>query len=167
MLILTRGAVSWAQQLEWLPQPQTAALSTRSLPYGDLAASEGAEQVGGAVLEVELDATHPLAFGIDLPAIGLMRRGRTALLAPEGNPFTVAAAYSAAPLLDGYLPDGYEAKIAGEPAILAVPRGDGVIIAFADDPAFRAVWWVGQRLVSNAVAFAEVIRAPGEVFEQR
>lgn len=167
VLILTRGAVSWAQQLEWLPTPDTASLSTRALPYGDMASSEGAEQVGGAVLEVELDATHPLAFGIDLPSIGLMRRGRTDLLAPAGNPFTVAASYSSAPLLDGYLPDGYESELAGEAAILAVPQGNGVIVAFADDPAFRAVWWVGQRLISNAVAFAEVIRAPREVFERR
>lgn len=147
--------------------PDAPELSTRAEPFGDMAASEGAAAVGGAILEVDLDPTHPLAFGIDLESVGLMRRGRTQLVAPAGNPFTVAAAYSASPLLDGYLPEGYEATLAGAPAILAVPRGEGVIVAFADDPAFRAVWWVGQRLVSNAVAFAEIIRAPREVFERR
>ncbi len=167
VLILTRGAVTWAQTLQWLPAAEVAEPGTSRFPYGDMAARDGAEQVGGAVLEVELDASHPLAFGIDLSSIGLMRRGRTALVAPAGNPFTVAGAYSSSPLLDGYLPDGYESELAGEPAILAVPRGDGVIVAFADDPAFRAVWWVGQRLISNAIAFAEIIRAPEQVYSRR
>ena len=167
VLILTRGAVTWAQTLQWLPAAETDELSTTRFAYGDMASKDGAEQVGGAILQVELDETHPLAFGIELPAIGLMRRGRTTLVAPTGNPFTVAGAYSSTPLLDGYLPDGYEAQLAGEPAILAVPRGEGVIVAFADDPAFRAVWWVGQRLISNAIAFAETIRAPDQVYSRR
>jgi len=37
-------------------------------------------------------------------------------------------------------------------------------VAFADDPSFRAIWWVGQRLLSNAVAFGGIIRAPEEVY---
>jgi hypothetical protein len=164
VLIVTRRAVDWAQTLEWLPAPKVDELSREQFAYGEMAARDGARQIGGAVLEVELDESHPLAFGIDASSVGLLRRGLAELVAPPGNPFTVAGRYSASPLVDGYLPEGYADEIAGAPAILAVPRGEGVIIAFADDPGFRAVWWVGQRLLSNAVAFGEIIRAPREVF---
>lgn len=164
VLIVTRRAVDWAQTLEWLPAPKLDELSREQFAYGEMAARDGARQIGGAVLEVELDESHPLAFGIDASSVGLLRRGLAELVAPPGNPFTVAGRYSASPLVDGYLPEGYADEIAGAPAILAVPRGEGVIIAFADDPGFRAVWWVGQRLLSNAVAFGEIIRAPQETY---
>jgi hypothetical protein len=128
-----------------------------------MAAADGARQIGGAVLKVELDPSHPLSFGVGSSTIGLMRRGRTTLAGVYSNPFTVVGTYARAPLMDGYLPDGYASAIAGKPALLAVPRGSGVVIAFADDPAFRAVWWVGERLVSNAIAFGGVIRASSEI----
>jgi len=160
VLILTRRAVEWAQTLSWLPDPDDPDEEPRRYPYRDMAAKDGARQVGGAILEVSLDQTHPLSFGIASQSVGLMRRGKVRLKAPWNNPFTVAGAYTGAPLLSGYLPEGYEESIADSPAILAVPKGEGVIIAFADAPAFRAVWWVGQRLISNAISFGSVIRAP-------
>lgn len=160
VLVLVRGAAAWAQSLGWLPEPKPVDAGERRYAYGEMAARDGAGQIGGAILEVELDETHPLAFGLSAGSIGLMRQGRVALKAPWNNPFAVAGAYAKSPLLSGYLPEGYAAEIAGEPAILAVPKGTGVIIAFADEPAFRAVWWVGQRLVANAVSFGGIIRAP-------
>ena len=63
-------------------------------------------------------------------------------------------------LVSGYLPEGMADALEDEPAILAVPMGEGVVVAFADAPAFRAVWWVSQRLLSNAISFGSVIDAP-------
>lgn len=114
-----------------------------------------------AVLAVELDAGNPLSFGIRDASIGLVRRGPVTLTAPDGA-FTVVGAYGAEPLLNGTLPEDAAASLEGRPAILAVPRGRGAIIAFAEDPAYRGVWWVGQRLLSNAVAFGSLIHAPIE-----
>jgi len=125
-----------------------------------MASRDGAQRVGGAIVEVKLDQTNPLTFGIAAARIGLMKRGRVALKAPYANPFTVVGAYGEKPLLSGYLPEDYTRQIADTPAILAVPRGQGVIIAFADVPAFRSAWWVGERLLSNAVSFGAVIRPP-------
>jgi hypothetical protein len=165
VLILTRRAATWAQSLGWLPAADAPPIykADERIPYGDMAAADGARQIGGAVLKVELDPSHPLSFGVGSSTIGLMRRGRTTLAGVYSNPFTVVGTYARAPLMDGYLPDGYASAIAGKPALLAVPRGSGVVIAFADDPAFRAVWWVGERLVSNAIAFGGVIRASSEI----
>jgi hypothetical protein len=165
VLVLTGSAATWAQSINWLPaaQPPPLYKADERLPYGEMAAEDGARQIGGAVLKVELDSTHPLSFGIGSSSIGLMRRGRTALAGVYNNPFTVVGTYASSPLIDGYLPEGYNEVLAGKPALLAVPRGAGVIIAYADDPAFRGVWWVGQRLISNAIAFGEVIKAPGSI----
>jgi len=165
VLILTRGAVTWAQTIGWLPNAESKPpyRVDEQIPYGEMAAADGARQIGGAVLRVQLDTTHPLSFGVGSESIGLLRRGRTALTGVFNNPFTVVGSYAQTPLIDGYLPAGYADSIAGKPALLAVPRGDGVVIAFADDPAFRGVWWVGQRLISNAIAFGGVIKASGEI----
>ncbi|MFV2089250.1 MAG: M14 family zinc carboxypeptidase [Pseudomonadales bacterium] len=160
VLILTRRAVTWAQTLGWLPKPPEETPETQRHPYEEMAARDGAQQIGGSILAVELDQTHPLAFGINIGTVGLLRQGRTTLIEPKNNPFTVVGAYAEQPLIGGYLPTGYADSIAGSPAILAVPKGAGVIVAFADDPAFRAIWWVGQRLLSNAISFATVIKPP-------
>jgi hypothetical protein len=125
-----------------------------------MAAKDGAQQIGGAILAVELDETHPLAFGIRGGRVGLLKRGTTILKAPWDNPFTVAGAYAESPLISGYLPEGFAGKIADTPSILAVPKGEGVVVAFADAPAFRAVWWVSQRLLANAISFGNVIDTP-------
>ncbi len=160
VLILVRRAATWAQTLGWLPDPKLEDPEKQRFAYGDMAAQDGAQQVGGAILAVELDETHPLAFGIRGARVGMLKRGTTLLKAPWDNPFTVAGAYASAPLRSGYLPEGFADRISDTPSILAVPRGEGVIVAFADAPAFRAVWWVSQRLLANAISFGSVIDAP-------
>ena len=125
-----------------------------------MAARDDTQQVGGAILRVTLDESHPLSFGIRSGTIGLMRRGTTVLRAPWDNPFTVVGEYAEAPIDLGHLPEDLADSLDGTPAILAVPKGEGVIIAFADGPAFRGVWWVGQRLLANAISFGNVIEAP-------
>lgn len=160
VLVLTGRAVTWAQTQHWLPDPGAPGAVVERYPYADMASRDTAQRVGGAIVSVNLDQTHPLTFGIASARIGLMKRGRVALKAPYANPFTVVGAYGGKPLLSGYLPEDYTQHIVDSPAILAVPRGQGVIIAFADMPAFRSAWWVGERLLSNAVSFGSIIRAP-------
>lgn len=160
VLIVIRQAATWAQTRGWLPDPQLADEGGKRFAYGEMAAQDGAQQVGGAIVSVQLDETHPLAFGIRGARVGMMKRGTTLLKAPWDNPFTVAGAYADSPLRSGYLPDGFAEKIADSPAILAVPRGEGAVVAFADAPAFRAIWWVSQRLLANAISFGSVIDAP-------
>ena len=167
VLVVTRRAALWAQEQGWLTEAEARVdPAAERYAYTDMAAEDGRRQIGGAVLAVELDRSHPLAFGVAPQTVGLLRRGRIPLAAPEDNPFTTVGAYTQAPLLNGYLPEGYADAIAGAPALLAQPKGRGVVIAFAEDPAFRAVWWVGQRLLSNAVAFGEVVRAPRAEYQQ-
>ena len=160
VLILVRGAAGWAQTLGWLPDPKLPDPPRQHYAYGEMAARDGAQTVGGAILTVTLDQSHPLSFGIRDSTVGLLKRGTTVLKAPWENPFSVAGTYSESPLAAGYLPEGFADTIAGTPAILAMPQGEGVIVAFADAPAFRAVWWVGQRLLANAVSFGSVIDTP-------
>ncbi len=160
VLILVRRAADLAQRMGWLPDPGLPDPEKKQWPYGEMAARDGAQQVGGAILSVKLDDSHPLSFGIRPGTVGLMRRGTTVLKAPWDNPFTVVGAYTEKPLVSGYLPEGFADTLSGTPALLAVPKGEGVIIAFADAPAFRAVWWVGQRLLSNAISFGAVIDPP-------
>ncbi len=160
VLIVIRRAATWAQTLGWLPDPKLEDPEKKRFPYGDMAAKDGAQQVGGAILSVQLDETHPLAFGIRGGRIGMMKRGTTVLKAPWDNPFTVAGAYAESPLRSGYLPEGFAEQLSDTPAILAVPMGEGAIVAFADAPAFRAVWWSSQRLLANAISFGSVIDTP-------
>jgi hypothetical protein len=61
------------------------------------------------------------------------------------------ALYETDPLVNGYAPARLVRHLAGGAAIVAEDVGRGRVILFADNPAFRALWVDGHRLLLNAL----------------
>ena len=127
-------------------------------PYADFEADRQAQRITGAVFEVDLDLTHPLAFGYSETRLPVFRDS-TQLLAPSANPYETVARYADHPLLAGYISDHNLAALAGTPALIATRLGKGAVIRFADDPNFRALWYGTQKLYLNALFFGKVIES--------
>ena len=113
--------------------------------------------IGGAIFESDLDISHPLGFGNDNRVMPVHRNGTHRLGRPEGDPFAVVAEYSDAPLLAGYASDRRQSEIAGTPALVAQRMGAGGVILFADNPVFRATFPGTERILMNAISFADLI----------
>ena len=119
------------------------------LPYAQLDEARGAQVIGGAILNVELDETHPLAYGIgdELP----MFRQHTRFFKPSEKPGATIGKYADNPLASGYLSRERKKQASGMASVVESRIGRGRVILFFDNPNFRAFWRGSERVWLNGI----------------
>lgn len=125
--------------------------------YADYRSERAKQLVSGAIFEIEMDLTHPLAWGYSSARLPVFRTSAR-VQQPSDNPYLDAAFYTESPRLSGYAAQNQIDSIAGSVAIAAGRFGGGGWIQILDDPAFRAVWWGPSRLVLNSLFFAQTLQ---------
>nr|WP_246814553.1 M14 family zinc carboxypeptidase [Ferrimonas balearica] len=105
--------------------------------------------IGGAIVNWQLDTTHPLGFGLsaELP---MMKNRELSLAAKESKGRSVAH-YPEALLRSGYMAPEYQKALAGEVAAQVMGQGAGQYVLMADNPLFRNFWLGSERLVANSL----------------
>ena len=106
-------------------------------------------QISGAVMRVELDDSHPLAYGIG-PAYATLKRG-TVLPDLLEDGWNVARIAAGDPILGGWAGQQAQELAAGSLMAGTISSGQGQIVILADNPLYRGFWRNGQLLFSNAV----------------
>ncbi|MDG1572398.1 M14 family metallopeptidase [Robiginitalea sp. M366] len=130
------------------------------LPYADAPENLGREEVGGVILEADLDLTHPLAFGYSRKQIPVYKNN-TVWLAPSKNPYATVAQYTQSPHVDGYIsPENLNDFARKSASLLVSPMGRGRVVLFADNPNFRGSWYGTNRLFLNALFLGNHIEVP-------
>ena len=164
-LITIGTATKWAIDKKLVSEvlvtiEKDTASTVKREPYVDARENIGKQSVGGAILQVDLDVTHPLAFGYrdtQLPVY----KNNSVWLAPSKNPYATVAQYSKEALIDGFMTkknkDQYLKKSA---SLVASKVGSGRVILFADNPNFRGSWYGTNRLFLNALFLGNHIRVP-------
>lgn len=125
----------------------------QDLPYDQLDEARGAQFIGGSIFEVDLDVTHPVAYGYRerVPFF----RGSSTFYETAKQVGATVGRYSAAPLLSGYISEEKLEQVPGSAAITARNMGGGSIVAFMDNPNFRAFWYGSNGLFMNAIFFGD------------
>ena len=124
-------------------------LSERLNPYKDRQRNNLSYNAYGAIVKINLDNTHPLAFGYDKDYFSLkLRNQRYAFLTRGWN---VGTTQDSSSVVSGFV--GYKAKEnLRESMVFGVENmGRGRVIYLADNPLFRAFWYNGKLLFGNAV----------------
>ncbi len=107
-----------------------------------------AYQITGALFPVEIDPTHPLAYGYGEQYVTLklngeayepLSLGTVARLGDTGRPLTGFAGYKA------------QEHIVHSLSIGVQVIGSGEVVYFADNPLFRGFWEEGKLFVANAL----------------
>ena len=127
-----------------------------TIAYADRAKARGAQVIGGAIFDMKIDSTHPLAYGYQQSSLAIFKKGSIALEPAKNkvsNPFT----YQENPLLSGYCSEENLDMIKGTPAVTIASFGEGKVIGFVDNPNFRAFWYGTNRLFMNAIFFGNLI----------
>lgn len=107
--------------------------------------------VAGSIYKVELDNSHPVAYGQD-SVVYFIKRNRTAYpYLPSGN-WNVGV-FTDEEAVSGFTGAKLEAKLQNSLAIGVESQGRGSMIYFADSPIFRQFWYGGKLLLCNAVFF--------------
>ncbi len=136
--------------------PDDAVAAPERRPYGAARDDRGREQIGGSVLRMQLDITHPLGFGYAQDELSVMRRGAQVLRAVD-NPYVQPGTYADDPLVAGYLSPRNRERLAGGPALVATRHGAGLVVRMADDYLFRGYWHGTEKLFANALFFGSLV----------
>ena len=128
--------------------------------YADWRTDRALDNIGGSALGTRVDATHPLGWGIGRGSLTVFRAGEHVLRAPA-DPYAAPLRYAEDPLVAGYLADETAKRLAGTPSVAVDRHGRGSVIRIADQPLFRGFWAGTERLLANAVLFAQLVEETG------
>ncbi len=155
-LISLHGAVDWVVEngLIDLEQKSVELDSLyRNHSYASLPRARGAQRIGGTILQVNIDDTHPIGYGHP-STLAVFRRGTT-FYEPSSSPGRTVAAYTNEPLLSGYISSPMLDQARGSTSIAADRHGRGRVTVLMDNPNFRAFWYGTNGLFLNAVFFGQ------------
>ncbi len=117
-------------------------------PYENRERDGIANNIPGAIYKVEMDNSHPLAFGYAKNYYSLKLGGNLYEFMKDGwNVGIIKKENQTA----GFVGNKTREKIKDGTVIGVQPLGNGSIIFFADDPVFRNFWENGKMLLANAV----------------
>lgn len=160
-LITIRTASSWAIKNkivnESLIEKVKDTVASR-LNYEDIRGTLGKERIGGAIFEVDLDFTHPVAYGYHDKNIPVYKNN-TVFLSPSKNRFSTVAKYTQNPHIDGYVSqNNIEHHLKKSASIVVSKVGKGRVVLFADNPNFRGAWYGTNKLFMNSIFFGAIIK---------
>jgi hypothetical protein len=128
-----------------------------STNYAGSANERGAKVVGGSIFNTELDLTNPLCFGIADNQLALFKQGENIYQITD-NRLASPIKYTASnTILSGYIPSGFDKKLANTTAASVHALGNGNITCFVDNVLFRGYWWGGFKVFANALFFSDHI----------
>lgn len=117
---------------------------------------EGAKVVGGTILNIDIDISHPVGFGFTRRQLPVLKNNTLALQF-SANPYHTVAAFEKDPLVSGYISDDNLKHISHTSAVLVSPVQRGRIILFAFNPIHRASWHSSARLFYNSIFLGHLI----------
>ncbi|SFR68236.1 M14 metallopeptidase family protein [Maribacter stanieri] len=131
-------------------------------PYVDARENIGKESLGGVILNVDLDITHPLAYGYRDSNIPVYKNN-SVWLSPSKNSYATVAKYSKKPHIDGFITEkNMQENILNSASLIVSKLGSGRVVLFADNPNFRGSWYGTNRLFLNALILGDKIKIPSE-----
>lgn len=159
LIVATKNAGKWCHDsgISKIKMMKTASDSTQKyLTYSDRSRRQGAQRVGGAIFETQIDLSHPLFFGFPDQQLPVFKRGIQVMELAK-NPYAQPAHYTDAPLMAGYISEENLEKIPSTPAVGLSVYGKGMTIVLNDNPNFRGYWYGTNRLFLNALFFGGIV----------
>ena len=162
LITIAKGS-SWAIEKELvkesLLEPSNDSIFSRK-NYVSAAENIGRERIGGAILKVDIDLTHALAFGYRVSSIPVYKNNNVFINKTKDH-YSSVGVYSKDPHIDGYISEKNLKNNFKNTASLIVSRlGSGRVVMFADNPNFRGSWYGTNKLFLNAIFFGNNINVP-------
>ncbi len=123
-------------------------LDNRLRPYTDQMRSQVSGSIPGAVIELQLDASHPLAFGLGNRYYTL-KTNNTLYTHMQGI-WNVAFSGDQ-PATVGFIGSEIKPHIGGNTHFGVQQSGRGSVVYLTDNPLFRGFWNAGKVMFGNAV----------------
>jgi len=160
ILIAVKGAAAWAARndlgktkFKKVAQPDSAF----QLSYAGRKKQQSLNAISGAILNTEIDNTHPLCYGYIQKELSVFKRGSSVAESLNIN-YSEPVRYTAEPFLSGYISEKNLERIKNAPVISVQSIGKGKLISYHESMTFRGIWLGTNKLFLNSVFFGDVIR---------
>ncbi|MCH4823408.1 zinc carboxypeptidase [Gramella lutea] len=154
-IIAYRNAVKWMKSNNFIEyKSKENELIANNISFEDRGDFTGAQGIGGAIFEVKLDRSHPIAFGYKDDKIAMFRN-TTIFMEADEQSYKNPIRYTEKPLLSGYISKPNLDSIASTVPFKHKSLGSGEVMLFTDNTNFRAFWYGTNKLLMNAIFFGE------------
>ena len=126
--------------------------STQNTSFEQKSNYFGAQVIGGAIFETNIDRSHPIAFGYKNNTLPVFRNS-TIFMKPDKNSYNNPISYSEKALLSGYISNKNLLELKNTSVCKIGNLGKGKVIYFTDNTNFRAFWYGTNKLLMNAIFF--------------
>ena len=116
--------------------------------YGGLSRRRISNSLPGAILQLELDRTHPLTYGLGKHYFSMKTSSSAYALLEDGWNIGYIGP-SPKPL--GFIGSHVKKRLANSLVIGQRPLGQGDVVYLVDNPLFRGFWRQGEMLFSNVI----------------
>lgn len=118
--------------------------------FSDLERSLLSSAVAGAIIETNLDATHPLSFGVGDKYYSLKNGANSYGFDPSSH---IVSQVPSNFISYGFVGSKSKKSLKDDICIAVEKIGNGEVVYFVDNPLFRGFWEVGKLMFSNALFF--------------
>ncbi len=160
VIIAQKGALNWLSNRHILRSDIkqeryfSKLFNGSNLTYDQQDKFEARQEIGGAIVNLKLDLSHPLSLGLTNASLPVLK-DKALSIANIGEAFITAAKYQDPVLRSGFLAQEYQRELPNSPAIILEPKGKGAVIGFADNLLFRNFWLAGEKVFANALYFGQ------------
>ncbi|WP_317129631.1 hypothetical protein [Aureibaculum algae] len=157
VLIGYRNALRWLESKNFINLDfKKSKITGKDISFADRADFRGAQVIGGAIFEAEIDLTHPIGYGYNKNKIALFRN-TTLFINPDSTNYKKPLQYTKKALLSGYISKENLKAIKGTIPFKTASLGRGEVIVFTDNTNFRAFWYGTNKLLMNAIFFGKMM----------
>lgn len=154
-LIAYRNSLNWLNRSELMKLDfKKTKVTAKNIDFENRSNFRGAQVIGGAIFEADIDRSHPIIFGYTKDKISLFRN-TTLFMKAEDDSYNNPVRYTNDPLLSGYISEENLDSLKLTVPLKIKGLGRGTVVAFTDNTNFRAFWYGTNRLLMNAIFFRE------------
>ena len=154
-LIGYRNALRWLASKEFAKfEFKTVNVPAKNVTFEQVSDFRGAQVIGGAIFEANIDRSHPINFGYKNDKISLFRN-TTLFLKADKSSYNNPIKYTNKPIISGYISKPNLDSIANTVPLQIKRLGRGKVVGFTDNTNFRAFWYGTNKLMMNAIFFRE------------
>lgn len=158
VLIGYRNAVNWLANKSFinLKFNKTKIDKVENVSFENKGLQSGAQVIGGAIFEANIDRSHPVNFGYKNDKIALFRNTRQFIQA-DVKSYNNPIQYTSGPLLSGYISKENLKALKNTVPFKVERLGAGRVIVFTDNTNFRGFWFGTNKLLMNAMFFGKLM----------
>jgi hypothetical protein len=128
----------------------------KNVSFEDRSLQSGAQYIGGAIFEANIDRSHPINFGYKNEKIALFRNS-TMFIKADKKSYNNPIQYTSNPLLSGYISKENSKLIKNTVPFKSQSLGKGKVLVFTDNTNFRAFWFGTNKLLMNTIFFGDMM----------